>query len=438
MGPQLVAATATILETTTTTVLEEEEPNGLEDVARAVTAATTGDDEERKEEKEVEEERASSVSSDSNPGGAGEDGRGRPADVGEADEEKEEEDNDDEDGEKTTASSLRARGKDLHDAGNYVEAADLFRRASRRLLADEEAKAGGGEAPEEEYATCRLHEALCRLKAGGPLQAEGAVEACGSVLDRRDGLPNVLVARAYHRRAKAYLALGRPDDALTDARSAAFLGDRKAVALYGKLMREHPSSGELGGGTSQGGLMTDSSSLLDVLMNAGSSNGGGPTFPSALDHLTPGGLPFLPSLADLGGGHGSDGGSLAQSVLSSLSKKLHDEATQDSICRFLQQTSPLQIRSFAGVAGVPIAERQADQLASFCRGITPGRLRGWIRTGHRVAYGVRLMRKLSKVVSKYRTLLIVLCLLAWTKSAILRPIPLSKAVKRAQSALLQR
>jgi hypothetical protein len=251
----------------------------------------------------------------------------------------------------------------------------------------------------------------------------------------------VLVARAYHRRAKARLALGRPDRALEDARSAAFLGDRKAVALYGRLMREHPGADPAGAGeASQAGPTADSSSLLEALMSAGSisnnnNGGGGTAFPSALDGLSPGGFPFLPSLDGLGlGADGGGGSSLAGSVLSSLSKRLQDEQTQESICRFLGQASAAQVRSLAGMAGLPLGEGQADRVASFCRGVTPAALRGWIRTGRRVAAGVRLVRKLSKLVSKYRTLLIVLCVLAWAKSAVLRPVPLARAARRAQAA----
>jgi hypothetical protein len=403
LGPQgLVAApTATILETTTTTVLED--------------TATAG---------------------------AAEDGEGPSSPLApEGEEGAEGEEEDEEESEAATVSSLRARGKDLHDAGRYGEAADLFRRASLRLAKESKEDGAAAGDDEEEYATCRLHEALCRLKAGGPDQAERAASACGSVLDRRDGLPNVLVARAYHRRAKARLALGRPDHALDDARSAAFLGDRKAVALYGRLMREHPGADPAGAGEApQGGPTADSSSLLEALMSAGSisnnnNGGGGTAFPSALDGLSPGGFPFLPSLDGLGlGADGGGGSSLAGSVLSSLSKRLQDEQTQESICRFLGQASAAQVRSLAGMAGLPLGEGQADRVASFCRGVTPAALRGWIRTGRRVAAGVRLVRKLSKLVSKYRTLLIVLCVLAWAKSAVLRPVPLARAARRAQAA----
>ena len=48
---------------------------------------------------------------------------------------------------------------------------------------------------------------------------------------------NLVRSRAHYRRAKAHPQLGKEEEALEDARTAALLGDRKAVALYGKLMR---------------------------------------------------------------------------------------------------------------------------------------------------------------------------------------------------------
>jgi hypothetical protein len=434
LGPQLLA-TATIVETTTTTVLEDgdEEPNrsgvdepdasaGLADQTEPLFPRSEG------EGSGADVPDAATASPPPPRSSSSSSSYSSPVD------ENQEVDGEEDEGEDETAASLRRRAKELHDAGMYREAAELFRRASRRI--ERSTSSSGVYAAEEdekdaeEYATCRLHEALCRLKAGGPDQAGGAAEACRSVLDRKSGLPNVLVARAFHRRAKANVELGRLDDALDDARSAAFLGDRKAVALYGKLMREH--SGEHGGAPPGGsdGSPPDSSSLLDLLMSAGTGGGASPSFASPLDSLSRGGLPSLfPSLSNLGV-DGSDGGSLAKSVLSSLSKKLQDDSTQDSICTFLQQTSPLQLRSLAGMAGFPLAERQADRLAQFCRGITPRTLQGWIRTSQRVASGVRLVRKLFRLLAKYRSLLIVVCVLAWTKSAILRPIPLPRSARR--------
>lgn len=313
------------------------------------------------------------------------------------------------------ASLRRSQGKELHDAGDFVAAAVEFGAAADLLTNDEDMV--------EELATCRLHEALCRLKAEDSL---GAVTACSTVLEL-DQVPALLRARAFHRRAKARRALGENDLALADARSAAFLGDRKAVALYGKLMRES-SAGDDEGMPDLGA----SSALLESLLGqqqqpaaSGTSNSKPP-------------MPFLPtSLLDFGkaspfaAGGSAGGGGLAKSVLTSLSKKLDDEETQDRICGFLQSTSGPQLQQMASMAGLSLAPAQAIKIASFCQSITRKTLRTMVKLTKRLVYVVQLIRKVLLLMAKYRTLLILLCLAGWTKSAILRPIPLSKSAKRA-------
>ena len=330
----------------------------------------------------------------------------------------------------SAAAMLRAEGKERHDAGDYGAAAELFHRAAALLPPDYG----------EDAATCRLHEALCRLKVGGTDEAFLAAQVCDDVLHHKDdgSLPNVLVARAFHRRAKAYVELDRTEDALRDARSAAFLGDRKAVALYGKLLRDHPTAaGGMSGDPSNspfgvGGSseFSDSSSFLDLLMGASGSNAAAAAAAAGGDSAA-GALPFLSSLLPspgqqgMGGGGGGPG-ALAQSVLSSLSKRLQDESTQDTICRVLQQTTPGQLTSWAAVAGVPLAERQATQLSALCQKVTPTAMRAMLRWGRRLASAVRVVRLLFRLLRKHRTLLILLCLVAWTKSAVLRPFPASR------------
>ena len=106
------------------------------------------------------------------------------------------------------ATALRLEGKKHHDEGDFVGAAKVFRKAADTLLTG-----GGDSSPpglSEDYATCRLHQALCNLKSG---DYELCIEACTEVL-RDDGaenhhpsgsarLPAIVNARAYHRRAKA-------------------------------------------------------------------------------------------------------------------------------------------------------------------------------------------------------------------------------------------
>ena len=347
------------------------------------------------------------------------------------------------------ASDFRARGKELHDDGSFAEAASKFGAAAGLLLpilceddSDTYSDDDGPADLTEEFATCRLHEALCRLKAE---DYEGAVTACTDVLDldEKEGSANILVApalraRAFHRRAKAKVELGDEAAALHDARSAAFLGDRKAVALYGKLMRDssgpHPSSSD----TADGGmdLSSPSSPLFDLF---GSGSGGlGPSSSSPFGAGSgQSASPFLPSsLLNLGKASpgGTGGSSLAQSVLSSLTKRLEDKQTQDNICNFLQQTSAPQLQSLASMAGLQIPEQQATKIASFCNGVTPKTLQRTLSFTKRAIYMGKLMRKFVQLIAKYRNIIILLFLLAWIKSALLRPIPLSKAAKRAAKA----
>jgi hypothetical protein len=206
----------------------------------------------------------------------------------------------------------------LHDDGDWQEAAAKFYEASTILqdyIQDEEIL--------QEYATCRLHEALCRLKVH---DYEQSVEACTAVLEREP--PAAVRARVLHRRSRAKLGLGLEEEVLLDARQAAFLGDRKAVVLYGKLMQQDSSASEnaplqhlfQSGGTNpflSSGDTPSSSALLESLLNkSGDMDGAGTGGPMSM-------------LVD---GNKNGGGGLAKSVLSSLSKTVENESMQESIC----------------------------------------------------------------------------------------------------------
>jgi hypothetical protein len=132
-----------------------------------------------------------------------------------------------------------------------------------------------------------------------------------------------------------------------------------------------------------------------------------------------------------GGGEGGQG-NLAKSVLMSLSKRLEDEDTQDTICQYLQGTSGPQLQQMASMAGMQLQKGQAAKLASICNGVTPKTIRFTVKTTKRAIYGVQLIRKIMRLVAKYRNILVLLVLLAWIKSAYLRPIPVNKrAAQRA-------
>jgi tetratricopeptide (TPR) repeat protein len=327
------------------------------------------------------------------------------------------------------AQQLRQAGKDLHDRGDWEQAAVSFQRAS--LLLEE-----WGPLLLEEYATCRLHEALCFLKQKDYAEC---IEACTAVLEREP--PAAIRARALHRRSRAKLGLGLEDGALQDARSAAFLGDRKAVALYGKLMRHDSSSSDpslqdmfqggnpfmatagAGAGAGAAGATGDlssksSSGLLESLLNKSSSNRSAAS-----------------PLSMLMNGNNEGGGGLAKSVLSSLSKQVENESTQENICRYLQNANEAQVQQLAAMAGVPLSQGYASRLVSFCHGITPKGIRKSVKTTKRVWYGISLIRKTLQTLSKYRHFLILWVLIAWIKSSMQRPIPINK--KAAQFAMKQ-
>lgn len=336
-----------------------------------------------------------------------------------------------------TASVLRMEGKDLHDSGNYSAAALKFSTAADLLkphvlkFEDSSDDDNNGSDATEEFTMLRLHEALCCLKSE---QFEAAVNAASAVIDLPTA-PAAMRARAFHRRSKARLELNDHDEALRDARSAAFLGDRKAVALYGKLMRENSSGSGLSDPDSSS-CSNNGAASSDLLESLLSKSGGSP-FRSSVSETNS----FLPTslLSNmLGGTNSGNGGNLAKSVLTSLSKRIDDESTQDSICRFLKGTSGPQLFQLASMAGIPLQTEQADKISSMCHAVTPKLLKRLVTATKRTVYGVQLIRKTAQLISKYRNIILLWVLLWWIKSALLRPIPISKrAARRAAKAAMQ-
>lgn len=322
------------------------------------------------------------------------------------------------------ASQLRVKGKAFHDEGDFVVAATNFASAADLLepLIAHEA---------EEFVTCRLHEALCRLKAS---QYEEAVTACSQVLQlSNDSIEPALRARAFHRRAKAQLELGNVDEALEDARSAAFLGDRKAVALYGKLMRENSgmsSSSALSGmSDGDGSAFGSSADLLQSLLSK-SSMASSPLPESSGDSSSSpfSALSLLSGMSqDMASGNQ---GNLAKSVLTAVSKRLEDENTQDTLCGYLQSASGPQLQQMAGMAGMQLPEEQAAKIASFCNSVTPKTIQKTLKTSKRAIYAIQLIRKVLRLIAKCSGLIVLLLVLTWIKSAVLRPIPINKRLAR--------
>ena len=407
------------------------------------------------------------------------------------------------------AAEYRKSGKLSHDNGDYADAAVQFQNAAHLLetmilnnrnptfndaaaitdkndtFSDDEKEGEDFLSSDwirelaEEAATCRLHQALCDWKQGSDGEVEKCVETCSIVLNdyqtliqdndtadvqfinthtiySQHTLSAPLLARAHLRRAKGRLSLGLREEALEDARAAAFLGDRSAVTLYGRLMRVNSST-------------SSSSSLLDEnkdndnnawhIPTFGSSisgNGANP-FMSNLDSTSTAlsdGLfssllsstttnnhnPFANMLLNgignqendnsLSNKHNNSGGmdSLAKSILSSLMEKIDNEETQEMICTFLNAASEEQISQYASLAGIPLSGDHVSKLASITTSITQQKLKRGVSLTKRAIKVGNVIRKILKVVFKYRHFIVYYFLFVWIRSAILRPLP-TKTVK---------
>jgi tetratricopeptide (TPR) repeat protein len=336
------------------------------------------------------------------------------------------------------ATKLRLEGKAFHDKGDFVKAAKVFQEAADSLQENKESPLA------EEYATCILHSALCHLKSE---QFEQCLEMCTSILqDDENSAPKsqpvmskpVVRARAYHRRAKAKLGLGDASGALQDARSAAFLGDRKAVALYGKLMRDSPSSPDNQNSfqsiIAKQQIPSNSPLLNSLLSESPTSNS------DEFQAFSPASLLMGNGGSNLMGALGSGSNGLAKSVVNSLSNRLEEEDTQMTICNFLQKTSKSQLQQLAVMAGIAdaIQEPHLDKIVAVCHGVTPRTIKRTVKNTKRALFGLKIIRRIVKTMNKYKSLLVALILLQWTKSAYLRPIPIDRvAAKRATKQALR-
>ena len=318
------------------------------------------------------------------------------------------------------ASTLRQRGKELHDSGEFQLASKQFRRAAELL---EMYSNNDGDDDDEVAATCRLHEALCDLKQGGEKFSQRCVETCSVIIERQNMHSGAVRARAHLRRAKGRLALGDSEGALEDARAGAFLGDRSAVTLYGKLMRD--ISPDFDTQTSSFMNANDANPFLtsDWMGPSPFSSDSSKSMSSLVELLSPksGSSGLFPSS---NGGDQQGVGNLAKSVLSSLLKKVDDEDTQQSICNFLNTacSNEDQIIQYASMAGIPLNEQHAAKIANISTNITPNGLRKCVSVSKKALKVIQVLRKISKVIMRYRHFIVYYFLLAWIKSAILRPV----------------
>lgn len=409
------------------------------------------------------------------------------------------------------ASQLRAHGKQLHDEGEFEQAASLFHNAASMLnevysdlllyVHDElELEDDALDEIAQEAATCQLHQALCALKNQ---EYQNCIDACSSLLDDDESedeedneyededevksdpdisirpppssppsskppLSAAIRARAHHRRAKARLGLSDYDGALEDARTAAFLGDRGAVALYGRLMREETGNNGYGLGTNLGfgmdglgGGKNDNGGDYGLLRSSGNSNpfsgmnnpfmGSGSQNPfeqfqslmgssSSTDPFSPSSLgsgllsgnssPF--GSGGLGGGLGPlasllspkspSNSNLAQSLFTTLSEKIQSPETQSTICNFLTSASEPQITTLASMANIPLSKTQISKIVKFSNSMTVPKIQKCVKLTKRGISTIKILRKVTKLVGKYKYLIVYLMVLQWIKSAVNRPI----------------
>lgn len=314
-----------------------------------------------------------------------------------------------------SAEMYRLEGKRLHDISQFAEAADCFAVAANLVLPKIQTREVNSMSKSKSvdiFATCRMHQALCLLKAG---RTSDSVNASSDVIDLLPAIsPDIklaptLRARALHRRAKAQIALCNRKEALEDARLAAYLGDMKAVKLYGKLMRDRDISQY---GSSQPSEGFASNHVLETL---GIQEGMAIRRKRGRSKVTGRQQTFATSSQGMG--------SFAMSTLSSIAKGLEDETMQQNIAKQLRETSSVQLQQLASMAGLQMSPRQSETLARWCSCVTPKAIR-WVIQATKIAfYTVHLVRKITQLLSRYRGMVVLALILGWSKSAISRPLP---------------
>jgi hypothetical protein len=126
--------------------------------------------------------------------------------------------------------------------------------------------------------------------------------------------------------------------------------------------------------------------------------------------------------------------SLAKSVLSNLSKRMEDKETQETLCRVLHSTDAAQLKSYGTMAGMTLTDKQCERIVAFAQRVTPkniDRTLTWVKRGLAV---LAVLRKTLKVISKYKHLIVLIFLVGWIKSAILRPLPINKKTAKLAAA----
>ena len=217
-------------------------------------------------------------------------------------------------------------------------------------------------------------------------------------------------------------------------------------SLADMLLGNNPFLSALSGSSGSGA--DSSSALLGSLLGSGSGSDSG-------NNVDPfGGLGSLlgfgggPMAGDNGGGkakrqrnrkgrgsgNATGGGmdSLAKSLLKNLAKRIDDDKTQTQICNFCQGASTDQVKMYAGMAGMQMADATANQIVAFANGVTKKKLRRVVKLARRGISAVKITSKVAKVIQKYKHLIVIGLICGWTKSSWLRDVPVNKkAIKQA-------
>jgi len=314
------------------------------------------------------------------------------------------------------ATELRQKGKTSHDSGDFSSAAVSFGTAADLLL-----QCGS----EEDAATCRIHEALCRWKND---EYDECVRVCGTVLRDTDDdneeeegpchrpafLSAAVRARAHHRRAKGKMSLGDEEGALDDARAAAFLGDGGAVALYGRLMRDRSPPSLFSSSQSSLFPLMGNDSLLSDGSSPSSSSSSSSLVESLLSMGMDSGSSSLLAPNVLNGLLSNDGrSSVPSSLLQSLLRRVESPSTQETICTLAKSLSSDQILSYAETAGITLSRKTAGKLATFCTSLTPKKIGKAVSVSKGAWYVWEILRRLVRVWDKYKTTLVYCLILAW-------------------------
>eukprot|EP00934_Nitzschia_sp_Nitz4_P004621 Nitzschia sp. Nitz4//scaffold136_size62208//53331//58820//NITZ4_006378-RA/size62208-processed-gene-0.42-mRNA-1//-1//CDS//3329535648//4611//frame0 len=292
------------------------------------------------------------------------------------------------------STQTRLEGVQAFEAGNFDGAAGLFAKASDLVLetVDNETESFT-QMQIDEYATCRLHQALCLLKTS---QFEACQDTCTDVIDNaHSGLSpsRILRAKALYRRAKARMQLEDSDGALLDAQAAMYLGDNKATVLYHQLSPPKEA-------------VPDAMSLFDSM----SGNTASPLGMASL-------------LGNAGNPMDMLGGNMAMKNLEGMSTKLmqrlEDPFVQSTICALAKSLDKEQVRLLLQQLGLGIeGDGPCEKIVEVCHSVTPRTIQMGVGAIKFVAFLGQLSRRSLKIYEKYQSIFVLWLVWLWAKRAM--------------------